>query len=92
MPTPLLSRSVLRFEIVPLSELSCRVLDPVLGVFTGVFAYYLYETNPRTAFPPGEKLPDLLRWKWSKWRQERDQKLRAAEVVQWKEITAEKAE
>jgi len=73
MPPPLLSRA----------------LDPVLGIFTGIFAYYLYETNPRTAFLPGEKLPDLLRWKLSKWRQQRDQKLRAAEAVEWKEIAAE---
>lgn len=44
----------------------CSGLDPVLGVFTGVLAYYLYENNPRTAPPPDQKLESLVRWKMAK--------------------------
>ncbi|KZT26522.1 hypothetical protein NEOLEDRAFT_1062828, partial [Neolentinus lepideus HHB14362 ss-1] len=57
-----------------------RGLDPVLGVFTGILAYYLYETHPRTAPPPDQRLQELLRWKWSKWRREREETLRTAEM------------
>lgn len=46
-------------------------MDPVLGVFTGVLAYYLYETNPRTALPPEQKLESLVRWKIEKYRSTR---------------------
>ncbi|KAG6898361.1 hypothetical protein C0992_009036 [Termitomyces sp. T32_za158] len=42
-----------------------RSLDPLLGIFTGVFAYYLHETHPRTALSPEERLSALLRWKWA---------------------------
>ncbi|KDQ33524.1 hypothetical protein PLEOSDRAFT_1087856 [Pleurotus ostreatus PC15] len=43
-----------------------RTLDPILGVFTGVFAYYLYETNPRTALPRDQRLTSLVQWKLDK--------------------------
>ncbi|EPQ58030.1 hypothetical protein GLOTRDRAFT_36480 [Gloeophyllum trabeum ATCC 11539] len=56
-----------------------RALDPLLGVFTGLTAYYLYETHPRTAPPPGERLQELAKWKWSRWQQEREERLRANE-------------
>ncbi|KAH7922098.1 hypothetical protein BV22DRAFT_1017982 [Leucogyrophana mollusca] len=56
-----------------------RGFDPLLGVFTGVFAYYLYETNPRTAFPPDQQLTALVRWKWLKWKTARDERLDALE-------------
>ncbi|KAI0807387.1 hypothetical protein C8Q74DRAFT_1227349 [Fomes fomentarius] len=59
MPPPLLSRT----------------LDPLLGVFTGVFAYYLYEKHPRTAMPDELRLVSLLRWKREKLQQERERKL-----------------
>ncbi|KAI0928425.1 hypothetical protein AcW1_005674 [Taiwanofungus camphoratus] len=52
-----------------------RALDPLLGIFTGMFAYGLYETNPRTAVPHQERLSELLKWKWEKWRSEREIKL-----------------
>ncbi|CEH18013.1 Non-classical export protein 1 [Ceraceosorus bombacis] len=42
-----------------------RVSDPLVGVFTGLFAYYIYETDPRNAAqrPEGRRLWDLLsRW------------------------------
>jgi len=45
-----------------------RTLDPLLGVFTGIFAYYLYETNPRTAPAPEQKLDTLVRWKIEKYK------------------------
>ncbi|KAJ4487874.1 hypothetical protein J3R30DRAFT_3281256, partial [Lentinula aciculospora] len=56
-----------------------RGLDPVLGVFTGVLAYYLYETHPRTALPQKQRLLELVRWKWSRWQETRKMRLNAAE-------------
>ncbi|TFK98956.1 hypothetical protein BDV98DRAFT_572016 [Pterulicium gracile] len=52
-----------------------RTIDPVLGVFTGCLAYYLFENNPRTALPPGNKLGDLIQWKWTRWQEQRSAKL-----------------
>jgi hypothetical protein len=43
-------------------------LDPLLGIFTGAFAFYLYEINPRTAPVPEQKLDNLLRWKIEKYK------------------------
>ncbi|KAJ3869956.1 MAG: hypothetical protein NXY57DRAFT_901679, partial [Lentinula lateritia] len=48
-----------------------RGIDPVLGVFTGFLAYYLYETHPRTSLPQDQRLMELVRWKWSKWQEAR---------------------
>lgn len=42
-----------------------RTLDPLLGVFTGLLAFHLHETNPRSAPPPGHSLSELISWKWS---------------------------
>ncbi|KAI0636963.1 hypothetical protein C8Q77DRAFT_1095356 [Trametes polyzona] len=75
MPPPLLSRT----------------LDPILGVFTGVLAYYLYESHPRTAMPEELKLKSLLRWKYTRWQQERERKLLGSgedPVVDWQAIAA----
>ncbi|PWN33871.1 uncharacterized protein FA14DRAFT_190984 [Meira miltonrushii] len=38
-----------------------RALDPLLGIATGVFAYYIYETDPRNASqrPAGRSLSEL---------------------------------
>ncbi|KAH9951452.1 hypothetical protein B0H21DRAFT_719076 [Amylocystis lapponica] len=49
-----------------------RALDPLLGIFTGTLAYYLYETNPRSVIPQEERLTELLRWKRVKWQSERE--------------------
>ncbi|KAI0797994.1 hypothetical protein C8Q75DRAFT_709482, partial [Abortiporus biennis] len=57
-----------------------RTVDPILGVFTGVFAYYLYETNPRTALPESERLVELAKWKWQKTVREREERLKAEEA------------
>jgi len=51
-----------------------RTLDPLLGFFTGVFAYYLYETNPRTTPAPEQKLDTLVRWKIKKYQANRAQR------------------
>ncbi|RPD66144.1 hypothetical protein L226DRAFT_609041 [Lentinus tigrinus ALCF2SS1-7] len=74
MPPPLLSRS----------------MDPILGVFTGIFAYYLYEKHPRTAMPEELRLMSLLRWKREKWQQERERKLLGTgeEAIDWQAIEA----
>ncbi|ESK94535.1 hypothetical protein Moror_8002 [Moniliophthora roreri MCA 2997] len=48
-----------------------RVIDPILGVFTGVLAYYLYETHPRTGLPQDQRLTELLKWKRSLSKQEK---------------------
>lgn len=45
-----------------------RGLDVLLGVFTGAFAYYLYENNPRTAPLEGDRLVNLLKWKKMQWQ------------------------
>lgn len=49
-------------------DLFGRSLDPILGVCTGIFAFYLNQTNPRTAPPPGDTLPELFSWKRAKSR------------------------
>ncbi|KAF9227686.1 hypothetical protein BS17DRAFT_774159 [Gyrodon lividus] len=51
-----------------------RGIDPLLGVFTGCLAHYLYETNPRTAIPPDQRLAALVQWKWAKWKREREER------------------
>ncbi|KAI0322195.1 hypothetical protein OF83DRAFT_1094917 [Amylostereum chailletii] len=62
-----------------------RVLDPILGLFTGCLAYYLYENNPRTAIPPDQKLRELLQWKMDKRKGEHiDKGPDTTEDVEWK--------
>jgi hypothetical protein len=55
-------------------------MDTVLGVFTGVFAYYLYERHPRTAIPADEKLGELLKWRWEKYQTSRMRELQALDT------------
>ncbi|KAI0093699.1 hypothetical protein BDY19DRAFT_989251 [Irpex rosettiformis] len=43
-----------------------RVADPLLGVFTGVLAYRLYEINPRNGFAERDRLFELIKWKQEK--------------------------
>ncbi|VDB83057.1 unnamed protein product [Peniophora sp. CBMAI 1063] len=64
-------------------------LDPVLGVFTGLLAYYLHETNPRTAPPPDQTLSALVGWRMEKRRQEQLQKDQEAETGDWKQVVGE---
>lgn len=65
----------------------------MLGVFTGVFAYYLYENNPRTAPAERDRLPELVKWKRDKMRKEEEEKLKGEEsalVVVVAEVKREK--
>lgn len=62
-----------------MAPLLSRGLDPLLGVFTGVFAYYLYENNPRTAPAERDRLMELVKWKREKIRQEEEEKHKADE-------------
>jgi len=48
-----------------------RALDPLLGIFTGALAFYLYEINPRTAPEQEQKLDNLVRWKIEKYQASR---------------------
>jgi hypothetical protein len=67
---------------MPKTYLLSRTLDPLLGVFTGFLAYYLHETNPRTAPPPGHSLRDLLGWQWDRTQQHRAQRAVAVAAVE----------
>jgi len=65
------------------------VLDPLLGVFTGVLAFHLRQTNPRTAPPDDERLTSLLSWKYDMWREERRRKEEASEAEVWATLRKE---
>ena len=71
MAPVLLSRLVLSLLAWRLSDRFRRPLDTLLGVFSGILAYYLNETHPRTARPPEQQLLPLLRWKWAKYEEQR---------------------
>ncbi|CAL1704657.1 unnamed protein product [Somion occarium] len=75
-----------------MAPLLSRTLDPILGVCTGIFAYYLYETHPRTALPEQERLKELVKWKLEKNKREKEAKLGSdEETIDWKAL-AEVAE
>jgi hypothetical protein len=63
------------------SNLLPRHLDPILGIATGVLAYHLHESNPRTAPQQGDDLRSLVRWKQSKTRQNE-----LDDMAQWNEM------
>ncbi len=48
-----------------------RTIDPLLGIFTGLLAYHLHETNPRSALASGHTLQELVRWQWAEMRRSR---------------------
>ena len=56
---------------MPKVYLLSRTLDPILGIFTGLFAYHLSESNPRSNIPQGHTLRELIPWQWNVWREER---------------------
>lgn len=58
---------VIRHEHRP-NHFLASALDPLLGIFTGALAFYLYEINPRTAPAPEQKLENLVRWKIEKYQ------------------------
>ncbi|KAI9466309.1 hypothetical protein BJY52DRAFT_347637 [Lactarius psammicola] len=68
-----------------------RAVDPVLGIFTGALAYYLYETNPRTAPPPEQKLDSLVRWRIEKYRSTRAERdsVGTSSDVDWSKLLAQ---
>jgi hypothetical protein len=55
------------------------VADPILGVFTGLLAYHLYEINPRNGFSERDRLLELIKWKQAK--MEREQKAKEGEPL-----------
>ncbi|OCF32404.1 hypothetical protein I317_05603 [Kwoniella heveanensis CBS 569] len=56
----------------PKTYLLSRTLDPLLGIFTGILAFHLNETNPRSAPAEGHTLRELVSWKWSESRRLRE--------------------
>ena len=56
---------------MPRIYLLSRILDPLLGIFTGLLAYHLHENNPRSAPPSGHTLQELVRWQWAEFRRTR---------------------
>lgn len=73
-----------RYVCVPAKHLANTFpsyLDPFLGVFTGLFAYYLYETHPRTAIPPDQRLAVLIQWKITNYQRQRAERLHAMDKV-----------
>ncbi|WWC72886.1 uncharacterized protein I206_106850 [Kwoniella pini CBS 10737] len=65
-----------------------RTLDPILGIFTGLLAFHLNETNPRSAPAPGHTLSELIAWKWNEnkeMRYARDQE----DDNEWERVTRE---
>ncbi|GAA5891283.1 hypothetical protein JCM5296_006887 [Sporobolomyces johnsonii] len=59
--------------------------DVAVGVATGFLAYSLYER--KTFRQDGEKLVDLVRWKWD--QRQRRQELVAVEQEGWDELERE---
>ncbi|KAK8844153.1 hypothetical protein IAR55_006947 [Kwoniella newhampshirensis] len=73
---------------MPKAYLLSRTLDPLLGIFTGLLAFHLNETNPRTAPPPGHTLRELAAWKWEESRRQREGRDKE-DAVEWEKITKE---
>ncbi|GHJ84583.1 hypothetical protein NliqN6_0985 [Naganishia liquefaciens] len=48
-----------------------RYMDPMLGVFTGILAYHLHESNPRSRPEPGHRLNELVAWQWNQSKEAR---------------------
>lgn len=76
---------------MPKVYLLSRTLDPLLGLFTGLLAYHLHETNPRSSPPVGHTLRELLAWKWGAARERRAMVDNAAEAdtVEWDRVRRE---
>ncbi|WVQ93035.1 hypothetical protein IAU59_000099 [Kwoniella sp. CBS 9459] len=81
---------------MPKTYLLSRTLDPLLGIFTGILAFHLNETNPRSAPAEGHTLRELVSWKWSesrRLREIRDKQHEAAALEagndDWERVTKE---
>ncbi|WWC91021.1 uncharacterized protein L201_005961 [Kwoniella dendrophila CBS 6074] len=67
-----------------------RTLDPILGIFTGLLAFHLNETNPRSAPIPGHTLRELIAWKWNENKELRQIRDREDENNNdWERVTRE---
>lgn len=66
-----------------------RTLDPLLGVFTGLLAFHLHETNPRSAPPPGHTLSELVQWKWSTAKAQRAMREAGEGDLAWENVQKE---
>jgi hypothetical protein len=68
-------------------------LDPLVGIFTGVLAYYLYETHPRTSLPENQRLMPLVKQKYYQWVDQREAKLKEQEgaegPVDWRSLVGD---
>ncbi|WVQ81350.1 hypothetical protein IAT38_003473 [Cryptococcus sp. DSM 104549] len=73
---------------MPKAYLLSRTLDPILGVFTGLLAFHLNETNPRSAPPPGHRLQELVSWKWAEMKRAREAR-EGEDVEEWERVTRE---
>lgn len=77
---------------MPKVYLLSRTLDPLLAVFTGLLAYHLHETNPRSAPPAGHTLRELVGWQWGAMRERRLARERGDEGVgaeEWERVRKE---
>lgn len=77
---------------MPRSYLLSRTLDPLLGVFTGFLAYYLHETNPRTAPPQGHTLKELVQWQAADNERRREAQAAASAATETAELEAVRRE
>jgi hypothetical protein len=59
------------------------VIDPLLGVFTGVLAFQLRQNNPNTAPPNDEGLESLLKWKIAQWQEQKKRREMANDAELW---------
>jgi hypothetical protein len=66
-----------------------RTLDPLLGVFTGLLAFHLHETNPRSAPPAGHTLSELIQWKWSDAKARRELREAGEGDLAWESVQRE---
>ncbi|SCZ98546.1 BZ3500_MvSof-1268-A1-R1_Chr3-1g05455 [Microbotryum saponariae] len=66
-----------------------KTLDPLLGIFSGIWAYYVYES--RLERPSEHSLPSLLRWKMGEIKQRRNAAAGAGDLDEqgWKELDEE---
>ncbi|KEI40334.1 uncharacterized protein L969DRAFT_94140 [Mixia osmundae IAM 14324] len=64
-----------------------KTLDPVLGVVSGLWAYTIYESSPRTELPVERRLWPLIQ-RWNADRNARLDRLAAKHAQDWEEIQA----
>ncbi|KAJ7774500.1 hypothetical protein DFH07DRAFT_732520 [Mycena maculata] len=53
-----------------------RSLTDLATFRTGIGAYYLHETHPRTGIEPHDRLTELVKWKWAKYWAQREERAR----------------